>query len=240
MIQDVDEALKTLVRRDALNGSGAEVVFDAPTKDWAVRRNMPTVDLYLYDIREDMRRRRVGKTDVRDGNGRISGRLPPVRFFKLSYLITAWTNRPEDEHLLLSTLLACFLRLDRLPSDLLQGALQGFDDPVTLTIGHPPPEDRSFSDVWSALGGELKPSLDLVVLAPVDLDRLTATAPPVLEELKFRFARDGADAEEVQRQRRGRQLSEAAAGDEAAEETVTVGTDDQQGRIFEVRSFPKP
>ena len=35
----------------------------------------------------------------------------------------------------------------------------------------PPPEDRALSDVWSALGGELKPSLDLVVIAPFDLER---------------------------------------------------------------------
>ena len=37
-----------------------------------------------------------------------------------------------------------------------------------MTVALPPPEDRSFADVWSALGGELKPSLDVVVSAPVD------------------------------------------------------------------------
>jgi hypothetical protein len=47
----------------------------------------------------------------------------------------------------------------------------------------PPPEDRSFADVWSALGGELKPSLDLVVCAPTDTGRryeaaTLVTVPP--------------------------------------------------------------
>jgi len=51
MIYEVDEALRAMVRRDALPGSDVEVVFDAPTKDWASRRNTPTVDIYLYDIR---------------------------------------------------------------------------------------------------------------------------------------------------------------------------------------------
>jgi hypothetical protein len=41
MIEEVDEALRGLVRREALNGSDVEVVFDAPTRDWAARRNAP-------------------------------------------------------------------------------------------------------------------------------------------------------------------------------------------------------
>ena len=35
----------------------------------------------------------------------IVGRHLPPRHFKLSYLVTAWTQRPEDEHRLLSALL---------------------------------------------------------------------------------------------------------------------------------------
>jgi hypothetical protein len=54
MIQDVDESLRALVRRDAVPGNEVEVLLDAPTKDWASRRNTPTLDLYLYDLREDL------------------------------------------------------------------------------------------------------------------------------------------------------------------------------------------
>jgi len=39
--------------------------------------------------------------------------------------------------------------------------------------------DRSFADVWTALGGELKPSLDVVVTAPVAGLSFPA-APPVV------------------------------------------------------------
>jgi hypothetical protein len=48
-----------------------------------------------------------------------------------------------------------------------------------VSVALPPPEDRSFADVWSALGGELKPSLDLVVTAPVDGGRRYPAGPPV-------------------------------------------------------------
>ncbi|MCB5168481.1 DUF4255 domain-containing protein [Streptomyces bambusae] len=172
MIHEVDEALRELVRAEAV-GEGAEidVVFDAPTRDWAARRNTPTVNLYLYDIREDLRRRSRGRQNIYDETGRITDRTLPPRYFKLSYLISAWTQRPEDEHRLLASLLACFLRHDALPSDRLGPELAATRLPVPVSIALPPPEDRAFADVWSALGGELKPSLDVVVSAPV------ATAP---------------------------------------------------------------
>jgi hypothetical protein len=180
MIHEVDQALKALIRTEAFADSDIEVVFDAPTKDWAGRRNAPTVDVYLYDIREDMRRRERGQVNEYDGAGRVVGRHLPPRHFKLSYLVTAWTQRPEDEHRLLSALLDCFLRHDALPPRLLEPPLAELKLPVPLSVGLPPPEDRAFADVWSALGGELKPSLDVVVTAPVDSGQRRETGPPVV------------------------------------------------------------
>jgi len=85
VIPEVDFALRSLIEREAANGTEVEVVFDAPTKDWAGRRNVPTIDVYLYDIREDLRRRERGLVNEYDGERIRSRRLPP-RHFKLSYL----------------------------------------------------------------------------------------------------------------------------------------------------------
>lgn len=196
MIHDVDETLRALVRRDALPGTDVEVVFDAPTKDWSTRRNAPTIDLYLYDLREDLRRRQSQIVDVHE-NGRVTSRVQPPRWFKLSYLVTAWTQRPEDEHRLLSALLRCLLRSDRLPPDLLTGSLAGLTESVPYTCALPPPEDRALSDVWSALGGELKPSLDLVVYAPFDLTREIHIGPPVTDGARFDISGPGASERRV-------------------------------------------
>jgi hypothetical protein len=180
MIHDVDETLGALIKRDALNGANVEISFEAPTKEWAARKNAPTISVYLYDIREDLERRQVQFEDIRglvDGRDVIVGRRQPPRKFKLSYLITAWTQRPEDEHRLLSAILSLFIRSDAIPEDVLQGSLAEVHPPATgpeavrATIALPPPQDRSISDVWTALGGELKPSLDLVVTAPFDSRR---------------------------------------------------------------------
>ncbi len=179
MIPEVDFALRSLIEREAASGTEVEVVFDAPTKDWASRRNVPTIDVYLYDIREDLRRRERGLVNEYDGERIRARRLPP-RHFKLSYLVTAWTQRPEDEHRLLAALLSCFLRHDAMPEDLLTGPLADLGLPVPITVSLPPPEDRSFADVWSALGGELKPSLDVVISAPTDTGQQYLAAPPVV------------------------------------------------------------
>jgi hypothetical protein len=179
MISVVDDALREIVRTEALDGSDVEVVFDAPTKDWAARRNSPTVNIYLYDIREDLRRRERGWSELRGPDGTVVSRKPTPRYFKLSYLVTAWVQRPEDEHRLLDSLLRGFIRYDALPDRLVTGLLAEPGLVVPVTVGLPPPEDRAFADVWSALGGELKPSLDIVVVAPVDTGVVYPAGPPV-------------------------------------------------------------
>jgi hypothetical protein len=189
VIHEVDGALRALVEQQVV-GSEVEVVFDAPTRDWSGRRNAPTIDLYLYDIREDLRRRERGlHNEYGDADSELAGRvvarhLPP-RHFKLSYLITAWTQRPEDEHRLLSELLSCFLGYDALPPELITGDLAALGLPVPITVALPPPEDRAFADVWSALGGELRPSLDIVVSVPISTGQRWPAGPPVTEPTKI-------------------------------------------------------
>ena len=178
MIHEVDACLEAFIEREALAGAGVEVLFDAPTKDWASRRGSPTIDVYLYDVREDSERRHVGGYLSRDGDGVLVARTEPARYFRLSYLVTAWTQRPVDEHRLLAALLATFLRYKVLPDDYLVGSLRETNNPVLIEVAKPPPDKRQISEVWSALGGELKASLDLVVTAPMSTRPVPVTAPP--------------------------------------------------------------
>jgi hypothetical protein len=181
MINEVDEALRRLIRGETLPGGTGEVVFDAPTRDWAARRNAPTVNAYLYDIREEVARRERGMVSVRDETHRVVHHRQPPRWFRLSYLVTAWTKRPEDEHRLLSAVLGCLLRHEILPSKELPAALADLDAALPVTVAVPPPESRSIADIWSALGGELKPSLDVVVTLPFPVTPVYPAAPPVTE-----------------------------------------------------------
>jgi hypothetical protein len=186
VINEVDEALRNLVRDEVTNGADVDVLFDAPTREWAARRNTPTVDLYLYDIREDLQRRQTGLMDRRDETGRVVERREAPRFFKLAYLITAWTQRPEDEHRLLSALLACFVRHAIMPDTALTPLLRELESPLQVTIAYPPPENRQVSDVWSSLGGDLKPSVDLIITMVMPTEILTDIATAVMEPMRLK------------------------------------------------------
>lgn len=181
MIHDVDESLRNMITDGVAERARVEMTFEAPTKDWASRRTGPAINCFLYDVREDVGRRDTAMMPVYNDEGRIIGRKPPPRRFRLAYLLTAWTQRPEDEHRILASLLSYLLAFDEIPDDSLSGGLGDMGVPVLMTLALPPPQDRSLSDIWSALGGELKPSLDLVVITPIDPSRDVDVGPPVQE-----------------------------------------------------------
>ncbi|MEU0137762.1 DUF4255 domain-containing protein [Streptomyces sp. NPDC006296] len=183
MIHEVDDILKGLLTGGAFAGSDVEVTFDAPTRDWAARRNAPTIDAYLYDIREDTKRRQRGKMSLRDEQGIVLKQHQPPRWFRLSYLVTAWTKHPQDEHRMLSAVLHTLLPKEILPPEDLSGTLAGLGLSVPLTVAGLHNEARSLADIWSALGGELKPSLDVVITAPFLAYPEYRVGPPVTEGL---------------------------------------------------------
>lgn len=201
MIHEVDEALRGLLGESGLEASGVEIVFDAPTRDWAARRTAPTVCVFLYDIREDATRRGSGAGEVYDADGYVVARRTPPRWFELTYLVTAWASRPQDEHRLLSQVLATLAAADALPERLLTGSLAELGLTVSLDTTGATLDAPSASDVWSALGGELKASLGVRVGAPL-AGASTAAAPPVTEGLVVRSAHRQEDGDPL----RGRRL----------------------------------
>ena len=168
-----------------------------------------------------------------DADGRIVGPAPAAPALQAVLPGHRLDPAPEDEHRLLSALLTCFLRLRRAAGR----AAHRVRWPSSACRSRsrsalPPPEDRAFADVWSALGGELKPSLDLVVSAPVDTGQRRETGPPVDPAA----AGGRSVARTAGRQRRGRPARGSAERPASAtaprgERRVTSGPDrDQQRR----------
>src|SRR6185312_12146878 len=118
-IADLDEGLRTLLRRElARHGfEGVEIAFDAPSKEWSGKLTGPTVDLFLYDLREALDRA-VGTSVERRENGRAVVVRPPLHL-ELTYAVTAWTKAVEDEHRLLSQVLSILFSYGELPDDVL-------------------------------------------------------------------------------------------------------------------------
>jgi hypothetical protein len=187
VIQELDEVLKGLLGGGALAGSGIEVSFDAPTSDWAARRNAPAINVYLYDVREDVQRRQRGHVAVRDERDVIVKRRRPPRWFRLSYLVTAWTKQPQDEHRLLSAVLATLLPHELLTPSELPGALGALGLSVPMSVAGIQAESRSLAEIWSALGGQLRPSLNVVVTTPFPAYPEYDAGPPVTEGAAVRL-----------------------------------------------------
>ncbi|MFC8851064.1 MULTISPECIES: DUF4255 domain-containing protein [unclassified Micromonospora] len=185
MIHEVDEALHALLTEEMLAGTDVQLAFDAPTREWEARRNAPTVNLFLYDVREEMTHRREGRVEEYDADGAVVAEHRPPRYFALSYLVTAWTAQPRDEHRLLSVLLAGLVVHDVLPPARLVGGLAELGLTVPMSVAVPPSRDRGLADIWSALGGSLKPSLDLVVTTPIAASA-TFAVQPVTDGLRLR------------------------------------------------------
>ncbi|MER7921996.1 MULTISPECIES: DUF4255 domain-containing protein [unclassified Streptomyces] len=217
MIHEVDEVLKGLIGGGALAGSGIEVSFDAPTRDWAARRNTPTINTYLYDIREDVHRRQRGHLAVRDERDVVVKRRQPPRWFRLSYLVTAWTKRTQDEHRLLSAVLATLIPRELLAPAELPGSLGQLGLTVPISVAGIQTESRSLAEIWSALGGELKPSLDLVVTAPFPAYPEYDAGPPVTEGAAVRLGGfDGTEPAPEERAHRPRQVAAVRESREVA------------------------
>jgi hypothetical protein len=179
MISELDETIRQLlIKKVPLEPSEVNVSFEIPNREWATSISKPTVNLYLYDIRENHELRAYEWTVERDNNRTATRRRAPLRM-DLSYLVTAWTNDVGDEHRLLWRVLATLSRHCPLPEELLQGKLKEQELEIRTTTAQPDGLFRSPADFWSALDSQIKPSINYVVILPLDLE-MTETAPIVL------------------------------------------------------------
>ncbi|WP_370964381.1 DUF4255 domain-containing protein [Amycolatopsis sp. cg9] len=167
MLHLLDESLEEFLRATVgpVAKREVDVAFAAPDKDWAAKVSRPTLNLYLWDVRRNLGDREFGVETVTaaDGARYRRARLPRV---DCRYLVTAWTSDIRDEHSLLGDALAVFLRHSELESRYLRGAYQAVRPLPSIEVGAG--DGRDNSDFWSALGGQLKPGLDITVTATVD------------------------------------------------------------------------
>ena len=176
MLHLLDESLETFLRAAVpLSARDVDVVFDAPDGDWAAGISRPTVDLYLWDVRPNTTEREYGEELISRENGKLYRRDPLPRV-DCRYLVTAWTTEVRDEHSLLGSVLSALLLHPVIDVEHLQGVFAEVRPlpRIRLQTG----DGSENSDFWSALGGQLKPGLDLVVTATVDAAAMAVAGPP--------------------------------------------------------------
>jgi len=165
------------VKKGKLDSTEVDISFDMPDREWSTSLSKPTVNLYLYDIRENHQLRGTEWFVEKQRNGMATKRKNPSRI-DLSYLVTVWTNDVTDEHRLLWQALTTFFRHPVLPDDVLAGQLGDQLFPIQTQAAQPDGLFSNPSDFWAALDNEIKPSLNLVVTLAMDID-LSFTAAQV-------------------------------------------------------------
>jgi len=175
----LDDSLGAFLRATVpLASTEVDIAFDAPDREWGSRVNRPTVNLYLWDVRENRSERDLGlvvQTDEDRKGHRTNQRVGPRPVLDCRYLVTAWTTEAGDEHALLGRVLGAILMNPVLAPEYCKGPLSVADSLIRLSLA----DGTDNSDFWSALGGQLKPGLDLVVSLTVDVAAVVEAGPPV-------------------------------------------------------------
>jgi hypothetical protein len=194
MLNLLDESLEEFLRAIVpLPKREIDVSFAAPDKDWSARVSRPTINLYLWDVRRNLSERELGMQTVHDRDGRPH-RRPPLPRVDCRYLVTAWTTDIGDEHALLGATLSALLLHDELERRYLHAAYRDVNPVPGIEVGAGAGGDNS--DFWSALGGQLKPGLDVTVTATVDSSLLVPAGPPVERFAIIASPGDGTEPEQ--------------------------------------------
>ena len=176
MINALDETLKALLKRELPTALAEQVQISFATPDGQFPPQsvtLPAVDLFLYDVRENIELRSNEVYIERRGDGTATRMRAPMRV-DFSYLITAWPSESvpdpsEDEHRMLGEVMRALLRYRTLPEETLRGELKG-QSPALPVSSLQAGRLQSLGEFWQALGGKPKVALNYQVTVSVDVD----------------------------------------------------------------------
>lgn len=168
MIYEINNALRELLIREMPIKKGeVDIAFEQPKRDWSARLNKPTLNFFLYDLRENVELRGSELWTRQDNpDGTVTLKRNPVRI-DLQYLVTSWAREIQDEHRLLSVALTALLRQPAIPEDLFPNNLKEQQTPIRLNVAQGNVLGN-LSELWSTLDNDLHPGIRLTVTYSVD------------------------------------------------------------------------
>lgn len=178
MLADLDETLRQfLIRYAPLETSDVDVSFETPDRDWSSRLSRPTVNCFLYDVRENHDLRQTG-WDVARENGSYVRKKEPIRL-DATYQVSVWAQGAEDEHRLLWHVLATLARHPTIPEDVFAGEVR--EQPLSLPtrVAQPDEGPRNMAELWQGIDNRVRPTITYIVTVALD-PNVSATGPLVL------------------------------------------------------------
>jgi hypothetical protein len=176
---DLDETIRQLLIRDVpLDLAEVDVNFDPPDREWSGRLSRPTINCFLYDVRENMELRQAEWDVRRDRAGGAATRSRPPLHIDAAYNVTAWARAPEDEHRLLWRVLMALARYAVLPSDVAAGTVADQPVPIRARVAQPDKTRTDPTDLWQVLDNRIRPALNYVLTVTLD-PNVVVTSPLV-------------------------------------------------------------
>ncbi len=193
MLHDLDKTLENiLISEGNLKKSDIDISFDQPTGEWTARLNRPTLNCWCFDLRENLKLRTMEKSVVRNNN-RGRTRFPPRRI-DLTYLVTAWARKTEDEHQLLWRALSVLKRFSKLAPGSCEGELQYQEQDILLTVADMAYSNVNMVDLWSVLENQMR--LGFIMVATLELDTEVGFEGPLVLEAFVRVGQADEPSEE--------------------------------------------
>lgn len=176
MLEAVDATVEAFLRGTVpLSASEIDVAFEPPTRDWSAKLTRPTVNAHLWDIKRSRERARTGVEHVQRNEQRFQRMaLPRV---ELRYLVTVWASEHRDERTLLGGILRAALAVSHVPATFVAPALVDLS-PIVLHVAG---SGDVQADAGKVLDGQVKSSLELVIISDVDTGLGELVAPPATE-----------------------------------------------------------
>lgn len=190
MIDAVSRTIEELLRQNLHSETVAQVsiTFAAPDSEFPPSDiSLPAVDLFLYDVRENLELRSSEWSLERrpDGSGTLT---PPASRVDCSYLITAWSganspSRALEEHSILGEVMKVLLRFPVIPKPLLKGDLAAQGSLPTSTLL--PSRLQGPGEFWQTLGGKAKATLHYTLTFEARVNDPSPTHLVTDRELRF-------------------------------------------------------
>lgn len=189
MIRDLSETLRAMLDDPALATlypelAAAQILFDQPTEQF--KPSQTTLNLFLYDVRENMELR-SNEPMFERRNGEVILRQPATRV-DCSYLVTAWAVGGAEltlqEHRLLSQAFAVLTGHPTIPGAYLRGKLAGQVPPLPVVTA-PSEGLKNPAEFWGALGSKLRPSIVLTVTISMELLPAVVAHEVTASEIRF-------------------------------------------------------
>jgi hypothetical protein len=183
VLVETDQALAALLKAKVIGSAPISIAFDPPSRPWIQSLKVPCVNVFLFDLREAVSRRESSHEDVRDENGKIIARRPPMQRWDLHYTVTVFAPQVIAEHKILAAVLRYLASIDVIEPEFLPPELAALGYPILVSTG-----GGMKRGMFLNYAGDMKVGFEMSITVPIPPLPPPPLAPPVRQPPQIQVA----------------------------------------------------